>query len=87
MRLNHLSILRYAVVTIVTLYLDLITAHTIIVYPGYRGNNLHSNGTVEETNGLGMGLGNGSQPLWPYGMQWDFPCTFTLSLPFFSFYE
>jgi hypothetical protein len=29
-------------------------AHTVITYPGYRGNNLHLNGTVQQSNGLGV---------------------------------
>ncbi|PWY96458.1 hypothetical protein BO94DRAFT_570768 [Aspergillus sclerotioniger CBS 115572] len=55
------------------LYLSLVNAHSIITYPGYRGNNLHTNGTVEETNGLGVGYENGSY-VYPYGMQWIYPC-------------
>ena len=50
-------------------YTSLITAHTIITYPGYRGNNLLSSGTPASTNGLGEA--NGS---FPYGMQWMYPC-------------
>lgn len=49
-------------------------AHTVIVYPGYRGNNLHTNGTVEEADGLGAAFSNGSYS-YPYGMQWIYPCT------------
>ncbi|THC91163.1 hypothetical protein EYZ11_009376 [Aspergillus tanneri] len=48
-------------------------AHTVIVYPGYRGNNLHTNGTVEEANGLGTAYINDSYAF-PYGMQWNYPC-------------
>lgn len=48
-------------------------AHTVITYPGWRGDNLHTNGTVEETNGLGAGYVNGSW-IWPYGMLWNYPC-------------
>ncbi|PLB45891.1 hypothetical protein P170DRAFT_478824 [Aspergillus steynii IBT 23096] len=48
-------------------------AHTVIVYPGYRGNNLHTNGTVEATDGLGAAYSNGSYS-YPYGMQWIYPC-------------
>ncbi|PYI01324.1 hypothetical protein BO78DRAFT_401354 [Aspergillus sclerotiicarbonarius CBS 121057] len=55
------------------LCLGLVNAHSIITYPGYRGNNLHTNGTVEETNGLGVGWENGSY-VYPYGMQWIYPC-------------
>ena len=45
------------------------SAHTVITYPGWRGDNLHANGTVEDTNGLGT-----DGEYWPYGMQWSYPC-------------
>jgi hypothetical protein len=45
--------------------------HTIITYPGYRGNNLHTNGFISDSNGLGVGYDkeNGSL-FYPYGMEW-----------------
>ncbi|KAE8154855.1 hypothetical protein BDV25DRAFT_147105, partial [Aspergillus avenaceus] len=53
-------------------------AHTVIVYPGYRGNNLHTNGTVEEANGLGAAMSPNSTSnhsmIYPYGQQWIYPC-------------
>jgi hypothetical protein len=49
---------------------SLVSAHTIITYPGWRGDNLHSNGTVYESSGLGIGPNN----TFPYGMQWMYPC-------------
>ena len=61
------------------LWLGLVNAHTVITYPGYRGNNLHTNGTVEETNGLGVAWKNGSY-VYPYGMQWIYPCMY-LNIP------
>lgn len=51
----------------------LANAHTVITYPGYRGNNLHTNGTVEQSNGLGQAEVNGSV-IFPYGMEWMYPC-------------
>ncbi|KAI1344141.1 hypothetical protein F5Y15DRAFT_410992 [Xylariaceae sp. FL0016] len=48
-------------------------AHVVMVYPGWRGNNLVLNGSVEETNGLGAGLSEAAT-LYPYGMQWIYPC-------------
>lgn len=56
------------------LSLDLVRGHSVIVYPGYRGNNLHTNGTVEGANGLGAAYENGSY-VYPYGMEWIYPCT------------
>jgi hypothetical protein len=51
----------------------LANAHTVITYPGYRGNNLHTNGTVEDANGLGAAWYNNSL-IYPYGMEWIYPC-------------
>ncbi|OJK02170.1 hypothetical protein ASPACDRAFT_76596 [Aspergillus aculeatus ATCC 16872] len=61
------------IAAITLLSLSLANAHSIITYPGYRGNNLHTNGTVQQTNGLGVGWENGSY-VYPYGMQWIYPC-------------
>lgn len=47
-------------------------SHTVIVYPGWRGDNLHANGTTTDTQGLMPGGEDGN--LWPYGMQWNYPC-------------
>jgi len=66
------SRLRWGVVLAV-LCAGLVDAHSILVYPGYRGNNLISNGTVEEADGLGQAWINDSY-IWPYGMQWMYPC-------------
>ena len=56
----------------------LVSSHTVITYPGQRGNNLHRYGEVSDTNGLGeSGEGkNDTNPygLYPYGMQWAYPC-------------
>ncbi|OGM41472.1 hypothetical protein ABOM_010071 [Aspergillus bombycis] len=58
--------------------LGLANAHTVIVYPGYRGNNLHTTGTVQETNGLGVAMSpnttNNNSLIYPYGQQWIYPC-------------
>lgn len=60
---------------LVLLCLGLANAHTVITYPGYRGNNLHTNGTVEQANGLGVAYDskNGTY-MFPYGMEWIYPC-------------
>lgn len=59
--------------------LPLVSSHTVITYPGQRGNNLHTFGTVSDTDGLGEStLGkNDTNPYgtYPYGMQWMYPCT------------
>lgn len=53
----------------------LVSSHTIITYPGWRGNNLHTVGNVTDvgTDGLGVG-GVGGNFTYPYGMQWIYPC-------------
>ncbi|KAK5013912.1 hypothetical protein LTR16_002293 [Cryomyces antarcticus] len=65
-----------SVVSVVALALSwsLVAAHTVITYPGWRGNNLHANGTVEQGNlGIDYDSSNGSRSF-PYGMQWMYPC-------------
>ncbi|KAL4988460.1 hypothetical protein BDW68DRAFT_159133 [Aspergillus falconensis] len=57
------------------LCMGLVDAHTVIVYPGYRGNNLHTTGTVEGTDGLGAAWSSDNDTIvYPYGMQWAYPC-------------
>ncbi|KAJ5672537.1 hypothetical protein N7507_001664 [Penicillium longicatenatum] len=58
---------------LVLLCVGLANAHTVITYPGYRGNNLHTNGTVADSEGLGVAYENGSY-IYPYGMEWIYPC-------------
>lgn len=63
---------------------SLAAAHTVIVYPGWRGNNIIANGTVSDTDisippgSLGITHGDNGTTGFPYGMQWMYPCT---SLP------
>ncbi|KAL5118737.1 hypothetical protein ACEQ8H_003414 [Pleosporales sp. CAS-2024a] len=58
---------------------SLAAAHTVMLYPGSRGNNLHTNGTVSPTDpsippgSLGINWDNGTYGF-PYGMQWMYPC-------------
>ncbi|CEL02983.1 hypothetical protein ASPCAL04144 [Aspergillus calidoustus] len=57
------------------LCMGLVSAHTVIVYPGYRGNNLHTTGEVGEVGGLGVAYDSDNETLvYPYGMQWIYPC-------------
>jgi len=56
--------------------LSLARAHTVITYPGWRGDNLQTNGTVPAQNPGSRGidfLANGSLA-YPWGMQWIYPC-------------
>ncbi|KAK4624376.1 hypothetical protein CLAFUR4_06060 [Fulvia fulva] len=50
-------------------------AHTVITYPGWRGNNLHTNGTLpqDDPNTVGINFDNDTLSF-PYGMQWMYPC-------------
>ncbi|CAI6341143.1 unnamed protein product [Periconia digitata] len=64
---------------LVASWTSLISAHTVIVYPGWRGNNIWTNGTVSprddniKPGSLGITWENGSYAF-PYGMQWMYPC-------------
>jgi len=50
-------------------------AHTVITYPGWRGNNLHTNGTdPTDTGSIGIDLYENGTQGFPYGMQWMYPC-------------
>lgn len=69
-----LSQLTRCIALVVLLSVDVVLGHTIITYPGYRGNNLYTNGTVEQSNGLGAAWQDGSY-IYPYGMEWMYPCT------------
>lgn len=61
--------------SLIALIASFASAHTVITYPGWRGNNLHTNGTVEDTNGLAAyDAGNNTGIMHPYGMQWEYPC-------------
>ena len=50
----------------------LVSSHTVITYPGWRGNNFYTNGSIEGDSGLGVGSNNS----YPFGMQWIYPCKF-----------
>ena len=69
-----------SLIALVATWSSLVAAHTVIVYPGWRGNNIHTNGTVSPTDAniipgsLGITYDNGSYGF-PYGMQWMYPCT------------
>lgn len=56
---------------------SLVAAHTVVTYPGWRGNNLVTNGTTVSgaipEGSLGINYVDG-QPSYPYGMQWQYPC-------------
>lgn len=59
-----------------------VAAHTVITYPGWRGNNLHTTGTLNNNTppdikpgSLGMNWDESThQYTFPYGMQWMYPC-------------
>ena len=81
---------RFASLLCFVAYTTLSAAHTVIVYPGWRGNNIHTNGTVSEKDetiipgSIGINYNETSDSYgFPYGMQWMYPCTLSLSA-FFS---
>ncbi|KAF2104201.1 hypothetical protein NA57DRAFT_51044 [Rhizodiscina lignyota] len=54
-------------------------AHLVPVYPGLRGNSLHTNGTEPDGSIIPGSLGQNWDEsthsyTWPYGMQWMYPC-------------
>lgn len=53
-------------------------AHTVITYPGWRGNNLHTNGTLPEDNpeSKGIDFSENGTASYPWGMQWIYPCEY-----------
>jgi len=58
---------------------SLVASHTVVTYPGWRGDNLHTNGSISGFNGTNVpdgtnGLGVGPNNTYPYGMQWVYPC-------------
>lgn len=63
--------------TIVLAAASLARAHSVITYPGWRGDNLHTTGTPPDQNPDTVGIDfyeNGTMAF-PYGMQWMYPCT------------
>ena len=63
----------------VALYASLAASHIVITYPGWRGDNLWSNGTNQDGSikpgslGINWDTDNNSYTF-PYGMQWMYPC-------------
>ncbi|KAH9881106.1 hypothetical protein J1614_001600 [Plenodomus biglobosus] len=60
---------------------SLVSAHTVLVYPPWRGNNIHTNGTMSDTDpsiipgSRGMNYDQEKDTYgFPYGMQWMYPC-------------
>lgn len=66
-------------------WLALSAAHTQIVYPGERGDNLHTNGTLPQNNPNTIGVDISPDGSWefPYGQQFIYPCTSFLT-PLFN---
>ncbi len=63
-----------------------VAAHTVIVYPPWRGDNIHTNGTLPgpeqdiPPGSLGINYIKDNDTYgFPYGMQWMYPCTIILS--------
>jgi hypothetical protein len=65
---------------------ELATAHTVITYPLWRGNNLISSGSTPPSMsptsvGVDFNNVNGTiQPTFPWGMQYTFPCESRLAV-------
>ncbi|KAF2770698.1 hypothetical protein EJ03DRAFT_61698 [Teratosphaeria nubilosa] len=57
--------------------LKLASTHTVITYPGWRGNTLHTNGTPPVLNPSSRGMdyiAENNTWSYPWGMQWMYPC-------------
>ncbi|KAI9657427.1 MAG: hypothetical protein M1821_003109 [Bathelium mastoideum] len=52
---------------------SLASAHTVITYPGWRGDNLQTNGSVLDTS-IGIDVLPNGTNTFPWGMQWMYPC-------------
>ncbi|KAG9193317.1 hypothetical protein G6011_03352 [Alternaria panax] len=72
---------RFTELVLVAATWSLAAAHTVIVYPPWRGNNIHTNGTLSDTDptipdgSLGINYHNDTGTYgFPYGMQWMYPC-------------
>lgn len=52
------------------------SAHLVLTYPGWRGDNLHTNGTLpqDDPDALGINVLENGTRTYPYGMQWMYPC-------------
>ncbi|EEH33032.1 hypothetical protein PAAG_04085 [Paracoccidioides lutzii Pb01] len=63
-------------ILLITFFASSVTAHTVITYPGWRGNNLHSTGNMSSLQGMAIARSpnNESELLYPLGMQWAYPC-------------
>ena len=77
---------RFTELVLVVASWSLAAAHTVIVYPGWRGDNIMTNGTVSKDDesikpgSLGINWENGTYG-YTYGMQWMYPCTSKPLLP------
>ena len=67
------SLIRTAT-TVVLATLAVSEAHLVLTYPGWRGDNLAMNGTTAETDGLVEKVLSNGSTVYPYGMQWIYPC-------------
>jgi len=59
-----------AALTCLTALVSQVSSHTVITYPGWRGDNLLNSGDILQEKGLGAG----ANQTYPYGMQWIYPC-------------
>ena len=51
------------------------SAHTVITYPGWRGDTLHTSGAppAQNPDTIGVDYVNGTYEF-PYGQEWIYPC-------------
>lgn len=58
-----------------------VRSHTVLTYPGWRGDNLRTTGYVENNTdfpipegALSVNYDKDGNVTFPYGMQWVYPC-------------
>lgn len=85
LRLPNIAMLRAPLIAVAATlwWSSLVAAHTVITYPGWRGNNLHTNGTNPDgtvpEGSIGIDYMGNDTYGFPYGMQWMYPCQYSPS--------
>ncbi|KAL9086819.1 MAG: hypothetical protein Q9165_006966 [Trypethelium subeluteriae] len=62
-----------AAIVALTAITSFASAHTVITYPGWRGDNLYTNGSVTDAS-IGIDYLQNGTAAFPWGMQWMYPC-------------
>lgn len=78
----RLEMFRFTQLVVMAAGWSLAAAHTILIYPPWRGDNIHTNGTKADNDpsiipgSIGINYIKDNDTYgFPYGMQWMYPCT------------